>query len=316
MNKRKLGHTGIQVSELAFGGVEIGMPYGIGVHSKDDMPAENDAISLLHAALNAGINFFDTAREYGQSEAIIGTAFKQKRDEVVIATKCRHLHNPGQPVPANLPGLITGSLTESLAALQTDHADIYMLHDSNPEIIQHPDVVNTFAYLKKTGRIRASGVSTYTPEETGAVIKSGNWDVIQVPFNLLDQRQEALFKAAHQKGVAIVIRSVLMKGLLSNRGRNLHPALAAVEEHIGHLHTFAGEIQTTLPALATRFALSFEEVSTVLVGLDKPEYLEQSIQVANGQFLSTEQLQQVKTLAWPEPAFLNLYDWHVKGWLT
>ena len=65
MNKRPLGKTGIAVSEVAFGGVEIGMPYGIGVETAADMPTEREAIQLLHAALDAGINFFDTARQYG-----------------------------------------------------------------------------------------------------------------------------------------------------------------------------------------------------------------------------------------------------------
>lgn len=302
MNKRLLGN--IEVSELAFGAVEIGMPYGM---SKADMPTEADAIRLLHAAFDSGINFIDTARQYGESEAIIGKAFKENRSKIVIATKCRHLH-------ADLN--IIESVKESLAALQTDYIDVYMLHDSNPEIIQHADVLNCFYKLKKDGIIRAAGISTYTPAETKAAIESGVWDVIQVPFNLLDQRQEPLIKMAHEKGIGIIVRSVLMKGLLTNRKQKLHAALASVEEHIGHLDELAGTYQLTLPTLATRFALSYKEVSSVLVGLDKMEYLHQSLQAANGEYLSGTQLQQSRAMAYPEPDFLNLHHWHTKGWLT
>jgi len=313
MNKRILGHTGISVSELAFGGVEIGMPYGIGVHSAADMLTEEGAVQLLHAALGAGINFIDTARQYGQSEAIIGKACKGKRAQVVIATKCKHLHGVNASIP--LPVHIATSLNESLAALQTSYADIYMLHDSDPAIVQNPAVTDSFAALKKAGCIRATGVSTYTPAETKAAIESGHWDVVQVPFNLLDQRQEALFALAQERGVGIVVRSVLLKGLLSTRGKGLHPALQPVEQCIERFDALAQDLHMNLPALATQFALSFKEVSSILVGLDRMEYLEQSVATANGHYLTPAQMQAAKALAYPEPDFLNLHQWSVNGWL-
>lgn len=316
MNQRKLGDTGINVSEIAFGAVEIGMPYGIGVHSKEDMPDENDAIRLLQAAFDAGINFIDTGRHYGKSENIIGKAFRQNRDAVVIATKCLHLGDLSEATSSTIRESILNSLHDSLDALQTDFVDIYMMHDSDPKVLQHPDVLETFSKLKAAGTIRATGISTYTPEETRTVIESGNWDVVQVPFNLLDQRHETLFGLAAKNGVGIVIRSVLMKGLLSNRGRNLHPALSSVEKKIEQLQTFARQMKTSLPALATRFALSFPEVASVLVGLDKFEYLNQSLEVANGKYFSNNDLEEVRRLAFEDPKFLNLHEWNVKGWLV
>ena len=84
MNKRMLGQTGIQVSEIAFGGVEIGLPYGIGIKSKADMPSQEESVRLLHTAVDSGINFFDTARMYGLSESIMGNAFKDRRNQVVM----------------------------------------------------------------------------------------------------------------------------------------------------------------------------------------------------------------------------------------
>lgn len=310
MNKRPLGKTGIQVSEVAFGGVEIGMPYGIGVESAADMPTETEAIELLHAALKAGINFFDTARQYGQSEAIMGKAFKGKRKEVIIATKCQHLAGE-----QNVEAVIQSSLAESLQALQTDYIDLYMLHDSDPAVFQNAGIIRIFDKLKSEGRIRAAGVSTYTPEETKQAIACGHWDVVQVPFNMMDQRQHELFALAEQKGAGIVIRSVLLKGLLSNRGRNLHPALQKVESHISSLHQLARESSLDLPTLATRFALSFKNISAILIGIDRIEYLNKSLEAANGTYLDAGTMQKAKQLAYPEPDFLNLHQWNVNGWL-
>lgn len=292
------------------------MPYGIGAPAANHMPTETAAVQLLQAALAAGINFIDTAREYGQSEMIIGKAFKTTRSEVVIATKCKHLHQPDTIVQTGFAASIEQSLAESLDALQTDYADIFMLHDNDPQIVHNPEVIDTFGNLKKSGRIRATGVSTYTPEETLATIESGHWDVIQVPFNLLDQRQEQLFDLAHRKGVAVVVRSVLMKGLLAKNTGPLHPALHSVEQCIARLVELAQQWQMALPALATRFALSFKEISAVLVGLDKPEYLVQSLQTADGRYFSPAQLQQLQSMAYVDPAFINLHHWHVKGWLV
>jgi aryl-alcohol dehydrogenase-like predicted oxidoreductase len=217
MIKRALGKTGITVSEIAFGGVEIGIPYGIGIKSTADMLSEREAIRLLHAASDSGIDFFDTARMYGNSERMMGEAFKDRRNRVVFSTKCRHLRDKEGILPSGreLREMIIKSLHESLEALQTDYVDIFMLHQADLEILTNGEISNTFSELKKEGRCRATGVSTYTPEETQKVIETESWDTIQLPFNLMDQRQGVFFKTASEKGIGIVVRSVLLKGLLS-----------------------------------------------------------------------------------------------------
>lgn len=317
MKKRSLGRTGIKVSEVSFGGVEIGMPYGIGVESAADMISAAQSIELLHASFDAGINFYDTARQYGQSENIIGKAFKDRRDEIVLCTKCRHFltEEGGIPVYSELKKIIDTSLRESLAALQTTYVDVYMLHQGSLELVENENVARIFTDLKKSGQVRAIGVSTYTPEETRRTIDMGIWDVIQLPFNLMDQRQEAMFAMASGNGVGIVIRSVLMKGLLSNRGRNLHPALRQVEEHIASYEELSNKSGGDLPTLATKFALSFPEVSSILVGLDKMEYLERCKEAADGHYLDENLLLNAKALAYKDPDFLNLHTWSKMGWL-
>ena len=150
MNQRLLGRSGIRVSEISFGGVEIGLPYGIGVKSKTDMLSETEAIHLLHAAIDSGINFFDTASMYGTSESIIGRAFQGRRDRMVICTKCRHFRDSDGRLPPSgkLKEIIETSLQESLAALQTGFIDVYMLHQADLEILDNEMIANTFLNLK------------------------------------------------------------------------------------------------------------------------------------------------------------------------
>ena len=317
MKKRPLGNTGIDVSEIAFGGVEIGMPYGIGVKNTNDMLSEKEAINLLHAALDNGINFFDTARMYGTSENIMGKAFKGKRSDVVICTKCRHFLDNKDRIPSHsiVTDIIENSLDESLDALQTDHVEVFMLHQANLDILENDGISSVFQNLKKEGKIKATGVSTYTQEETQKAIETGLWDVIQLPFNLMDQRQAAFFAEAKEKGIGLVVRSVLMKGLLSDRGKNLHPALNEVEQHISGYINLQDLSGYSLPMLATKFALSFPEISSILVGIDREEYLEQSVEAANGVYLDNDMMKEARQSAFPDADFLNLHHWSKMNWL-
>jgi aryl-alcohol dehydrogenase-like predicted oxidoreductase len=316
MKKRKLGKTGIEVSEIAFGGVEIGMPYGIGVNSEADMLSKDKAVELLHEALDKGINFFDTARLYGESESIMGAAFHDRRDRVIISTKCKHFKDSEGNIPTYdiLKDIIHTSLEESLGYLRTDYVDVFMMHQADPRILANDDVQDIFTKLKASGKVRAIGASTYTAEEAKKSIERG-WDVVQLAFNLMDQQQARNFKYAEETGTAIVVRSVLMKGLLSDKGRDLHPALHEVEDHIKKYRTLLNDDITELSTLATKFALSFNEISSVLVGIDRPDYLDKAIASVSGRLLDQRDLEKAKQLAYPNLEFLDLPKWDRMGWL-
>ncbi len=318
MNQKLLKRSGIKISELAFGGVEIGMPYGIGVKSKADMPSQSESIRLLHAAVVGGINFFDTARLYGASESIMGSAFQNIRNKVVISTKCRFLRNElgVLPPPGRLKRFIERSLQESLVALKTDFVDIFMLHKTDAEILGLEEVGEVFINLKKRGIIRATGVSTYSVEETKRALESGVWDVIQLPYNLMDQSQAVNFSLATEKGIDIVARSVLFKGILSERGKNLHPALKDVEQHIKLYKDLLTDSVSDLATLAIKFALSTNQVSSVLIGIDRMEYLRKSLAIVEGGYLEKEILDRAKELQCPDLQFLDLVKWNNMGWLT
>ena len=317
MNRCKLGRTGIEVSEISFGGVEIGRPYGIGVESEADMPSGNDAIELLHSALDKGVNFFDTANAYGKSESIMGLAFDGLRDKAVICTKCLPLvDDDGKMMAAGeIINAVNGSFEQSLGNLRTDYLDIYMVHSANMEVLENEEVCEIFSRLKQKGVARSIGVSVYTPEETTKAIQHGIWDVIQLPIHLMDQRTSEVFAFARENGVAIVARSVLFKGILTDRGRDLHPALSAVNKHRNKYSEILEETGWTLSDLAVKFALSFAEISSVLVGIDRIDYLEKAVEVADSNYLNDSQMAKLKALQYPKPDFLDLTDWRIKGWL-
>jgi len=318
VNKRVLGRTGIEVSEISFGTGGLGMPYGIGIKGQEDMLSESESVELLRSAIDKGVNYFDTARGYGCSEERLGKAFKGKRKDVVICTKCSHLYDKNKQLFSDkrLKEVMDTSIKESLAALQTDYVDVYMSHDGQLKVLSNQAIVETFSEYKQKGLVRAIGISTYTVDETRTAIESRIWDVILLAYNLMDQRQGELFTLAREHGVGIVVRSALFKGVLTDRGCNLHPELKSVQQHRQVYNELLSEKAPTLSDLATKFVLSRKEVSSVLVGIDKDEYLDKALAVADGNYLDEETLNKAMESAYPEPEFLDLHKWDVMGWLT
>ena len=318
MKKRPLGKTGIEVSQIAFGSASIGMPYGLSVCA-DEMLSDEEAVALLNRTFNNGINLFDTASDYGKSDEILGKAFADKRENVVICSKPSHLYDSfiGQTPPE--AGEIKKTLNESLAMnlkrLKTDYIDIYMSHDGSDEAIENDTIINFFQGLKKKGVIRATGVSVYTLEQSLIAINSGVWDVIQLPLNLMDQRQLPAIELAKANGIGVVVRSVLFMGILTDRGANLHPKLKFVQEHRDVYNELLDDNTKSLPDLAIKFVMSLDGVSSVLVGIDKDKYLDKTLSICDSMQLSNETIARAKQLAYPDPEFLNLPMWDRKGWL-
>jgi len=125
MRYHTLGRTNLSVSALALGTVELGIDYGIDAPGHFRRPSEMDAIDLVHATLDADINFIDTARSYGESEAVLGKALQGRRDRVVLATKVTtQLPNGSLPTGTTLRRHMFDSLDTSLRLLQTDYAAI------------------------------------------------------------------------------------------------------------------------------------------------------------------------------------------------
>lgn len=317
MNKKPLGRTGIEVSEISFGCVEIGLPYGLGVTEEHDVPREDEAIGLLRTALDSGINFYDTARIYGRSEKVLGKAFADRRDEVVISTKCTHFPEPLSTYSSEeIRGIIRESLETSLAQLETEYVDVYMLHNGTTDVLAHPDVTEAFDECRTKGLARAIGVSTYTPTETKIAIEEGFWNVVQLPYHLMDQRQGDFFRLASEKGIGLVIRSVLFRGLLTDRAKTLRPELRRLQDHRETYNPILAETGLSLAELAMSFVLSQPEVGSVLVGIDRMEYLQTALAMGGRPRLEDEILSRLKGMAFPDPEWIDLRSWDRRGWLT
>jgi 1-deoxyxylulose-5-phosphate synthase len=229
MNFRTLGRTGMKVSDISFGAVEIGLAYGIPVEGKIEKPSEQEAHDVLHAALDMGINFVDTARAYGDSEEVIGRALKHRRHEYILATKTLHYGDKGLSAHEQKIA-VRESIESSLRALQTDVIDVMQVHNITREVVDRGDVLQVLQEAQSAGKVRFLGASVYGVDDPVAVIEDGHYDVLQVAYNMLDHRLEGkVLPLAAEKGVAITTRSVLLKGALTPRYLYLADNLAELK---------------------------------------------------------------------------------------
>jgi aryl-alcohol dehydrogenase-like predicted oxidoreductase len=212
MRSRIFGRTGRSTSEIGFGAWAIGDAWG----QVDD----SQAIAALHAALDAGVDFIDTADVYGDghSERLIAKVLKERGgDRPFVATKAgRRL--PQQTVAGYSEENLGAFVDRSLKNLATDTLDLLQLHCPPTDLYYHPEVFERMDRLVEQGKIRHYGVSVERIEEALKAIEYPGVASVQIIFNIFRQRPaEHFFRQAQEKDVAVIARVPLASGLLSGK---------------------------------------------------------------------------------------------------
>ncbi len=210
---REFGRTGWKVSAIGLGTWNIGNQWG----EVDDVTAW----ATIRAAFDHGVNLFDTAESYGipngLSEERLGVALAGIRHRVYIVSKIGHWgKRTGQAVPKTTVDMIRLCAHASLHRLRTDWLDVLLCHEGD---IEDPSVyLEAFEWLKQRGRIRAYGISTDSLEVLKRFNVNGTCDVVEVNYSLLNRAPEAdIFPYCQERGIAILIRGPLRRGLLAGK---------------------------------------------------------------------------------------------------
>jgi 1-deoxyxylulose-5-phosphate synthase len=313
MNYRTLGRTGLRVSALALGTVELGMDYGIRAPGHFGRPPDEEAIRLVHAAIDAGINLIDTARAYGMSEQVLGRALWDRRQQVVLATKVV-TQRPDRSTAAGeeLRRQMLDSLDASLRELQTDWVDLWQIHNfDQPSLDQIDLLAEVFDEVRRAGKVRWVGASTYGVEMPLAAVRSGIFDVVQVTYSVLDQRlADGVFPLAVAQDVGIVVRSVLLQGVLTERGDHLPDHLEALRARSWRFRQLVAESGVGLsPAqVAIAFGLAHPQIDAVLMGVRTLVELTENLQ-ATEVALPADLLDQLYPLRLEDADLLNPATW-------
>ncbi len=308
MNYRRLGRTELQVSEISLGTVELGMDYGIPVRGEHLQPSEADAARTLNCALDLGVNLIDTARAYGESEAIIGRVLKSRRAEYILATKIGSLSWEGY-TGRELREQMEASITESLRTLQTNIIDLLYIHNATPELIQRGEIVEIMQRAQEAGYARFIGTTTYGEVAPLAVLKDGRFDCVQVAYNLLDRQfEERVLPLAKANDIGVIVRSVLLKGALTYRYTHLPEELCELRTAVEGINSLCSAQDSSLPELAYRFVLAHPAVSTALVGTGRVHELEAIVSFAGCDAFPSELLSDIREIS-VSPDQLNPGTW-------
>ncbi len=315
MDYHTLGRTGLRVSSLGLGTVELGRDYGIEAPGHFGQPAAADAIRLVHAALDAGINYVDTARAYGESEKVLGTALDGRRDQVVLATKAFTRDPDGNALAGDaLRRHLCDELNTSLELLKTDYLDLWQLHNLDANVLDQIDVVaEVFGEAQQTGKVRWTGASGYGTEYPFLALETDVFDVLQVPYSVLDQRlNDEVIPMAEQKGVGIVSRSILLKGALTPKADHLPDRLETLRSHSRRFRDLveASELELTPVQVAIAFGLAHPKISTVLVGVRTEQELGENLKAAECS-LAEDLLASLRELRLNDPDLLNPGTWGI-----
>jgi aryl-alcohol dehydrogenase-like predicted oxidoreductase len=298
---RRFGSTDLYVSEFGLGCARIG-----GIFKRE--PAE--FINLLSAAYDVGITFFDTANIYsqGESEELIGRAFRTRRERVVIATKAGFVLPARRQVVArlkpivrpmlkafgisrqHLPSAVRGAVSQdfspaglreavegSLRRLRTDHLDLLQLHAPAPEVVESGEWVDALEALKREGKIRYYGASCESPEASLAALKHPGVSSIQVAINLLYREELAAIRSAAANGVAVIGRESLANGLLVKDLPREHVRRYVDSDEeaerkadaIERWRDVAGRYGLTLAQLALSYVNGLDGIGVTLVGVSR-----------------------------------------------
>ncbi len=297
MKYRKLGNSELTVSEIAFGCMSLG---------KD--PDEN--ISLVDAAVEGGINLFDTADIYqaGENEKMVGKALKAHRKNVHIATKV------GNRLKADGSGLdwvpgktyILQAVEDSLKRLGTDYIDLYQLHGGT---IDDPidDIIEAFELLKRQGRIRYYGISSIRPNVIREYVRRSSVSSVMMQYSLLDRRaEEVCFPLLQDANIGILVRGSIAKGLLAGKAPDDYLKYNKLDVHTmaKAVRSISSESRSEMQT-SVRYVLQQAQVSAAVIGIRTAEQLTEALQAPDTVSLTTHEVEYLGQVLHP-----NFYEEH------
>ena len=268
-----------EISRLMLGTVQFGLPYGVA--NRTGQPGCDAVKAIVVAALDGGVNCFDTAAAYGSSEEVLGRALHELAvaDRVIVVTKVRPL-TPGELAAGALAAqAIEQSVAESRRRLRLDCLPVVLFHRESDAV--HLPVLES---LKARGWLRYTGISCDNRSGLAAgFVAGGLASALQLPGNLLDRRHQrsGVFRAAAARGVAVFIRSVYLQGLLVMPEEAIPPALGVVVPVRRRLAEIGGDAGLTLAELAVRYMLSQEGITCVLTGVETVAQIRENIALFN-----------------------------------
>ncbi|WP_099360607.1 aldo/keto reductase [Fredinandcohnia onubensis] len=297
MEKRRIGASDLYVSKIGLGCMSVGTE-------------EKKALHMIDSALDMGINYLDTADLYDQglNEEFVGKAIKQKRQDIILATKVGNRFEQGKNGWSWDPSkkYIKSAVKDSLRRLQTDYIDLYQLHGGT---IEDPidETIEAFEELTQEGVIRYYGISSIRPNVIREFVTKSSIVSVMMQYSILDRRpEEQILSYLNDHQISVVARGPVAKGLLTNRP--MENASQSMKQN-GYLDYAFEELETVISGLksdvagdrsltevALQYCLFNDTVASVVTGASSLEQIKNNVSAANSTPLTDEQVQIIRDL--------------------
>ncbi|ASF39766.1 aldo/keto reductase [Halobacillus halophilus] len=299
MKKRQIGKSDLYVSEISLGCMSLGTD-------------EKKAKSIIDRAIDAGVNYLDTADlyDFGANEKIVGKAIQGRREDLIIGSKAGNNFTQGQEGWTWDPSKkhIKRAVKDSLQRLGTDYIDLYQLHGGT---IDDPmdETIEAFDELKQDGLIREYGISSIRPNVIREYVNRSNISSVMMQYNALDRRpEEEILDLLSENDISVLARGPLAKGMLSSKGH--HKASQKAED--GFLDYSQEEILAltekwqdygsdarTPTALALQYVLHHPAVATAVFGASSVEQVEDNLSYLEADPLTEQIFSEIQTMTRP-----------------
>lgn len=297
MKYQVLGKSALNISKIGFGCMSL-------------KPDQKDFNQIIDAAIDHGINYFDTADLYekGLNEILLGKAFKGKRDKVIIATKA------GNQWRADGSGwdwnprkdYILKCADESLKRLQTDYIDLFQSHGGTIED-NIDETIEAYKILLKQGKIRYYGLSSIRPNVIREFVKKSNIISVMTQYSLLDRRpEENTLQLLHDHNIGVLVRGSVASGLLIDKPAK--PYLTLSESQVNAAAKAIESVssnQRSSAQTAIQYVLKNPAVTAAVVGIRTMEQLKEAVETIDKEPLTEEEMKILK-----ESVPVNFYEQH------
>lgn len=321
MKYRKLGKTGLKVSEISLGTWQVGGKWGSSFNDKS-------ADEIINRAIDSGVNFIDTADVYenGLSEKAVGRVIRSRSEEVYVASKCGRQITP-HISKGYTPDVLQKYVEDTLKRLGVETLDLIQLHCPPTEVYYRPGIFERFERLKEQGKIKNLGVSVEKVEEAIKAMEYSNVTTVQIIFNVFRQRpSELFFDLAKKNDIGVIVRVPLASGLLTGKFSEStqfesgdHRNFNRDGEAFDKGETFSGidyslglkaidELKSIFPNrnlahIALQWILKYDAVSCIIPGASKVEHIKSNIDVYNSPELTTDEINKIN----------NIYNKYIKS---
>jgi len=257
--------------KLCLGTAQFGLDYGI--NNKNGQILEQNISNILNYAHDNGIDILDTASAYGNSESVLGESIGIIKKNFKLITK----------YPVNTEIRPVQFINTSLELLKTKKIYGYLFH--NYSIFQkHPDYINDLIKIKDEGKAEKIGFSLYYPSEAEYILNNNiPCDIVQIPYNIFDQRFVYLFPELKDRGIDIYVRSIFLQGLFFIEYDNLSEQFYPIKSLLQELIFTAKDYSVSIAALCLGFVLSNEYITSIVIGIDSLDNLKENIENYNFQ---------------------------------